>query len=135
MNTTIFNDIIELLPPIEREDQRLDEEHGINKELGLNVFDPNVIKRFFDENERESELEKRLMTYDYETLLKAEALLYYGRDHESTKYADKLAYFRGLEDSKEEIVRTIMEKLASFHNYITYALRKLQREGLTMENI
>jgi len=135
MNTAIFNDIIELLPRIEREDERLDEEHGINKELGLNVFDPNVIKRVFDENEREAELDKRLMTYDYETLLKAEALLYYGRDRESTKYTEKLAYCRNLKDSKAEIVRTIIEKLAAFHHYITYALRKLQQEGLTIESI
>jgi hypothetical protein len=131
----ILKDIFEAIPKIEQEDKLLDNKHGIDRKLGLDPFEEKNIRRIFDENIYEKELEKRLMTYDYDALLKTEALIYYGRDIGSTKYKGKLHYFSKMAEPKEEIVRTILEKVPACKRYIVAAIQKLQHEGLRIEDI
>lgn len=131
----VLRDILAALPAIEAEDMRLEEKHGIDTTMAFNLFDTAVIARAFDENRPEKDLEKILVAHDHESLLLAEALLYYGRDNQQCAFQEKLDYLRGLNDSKTELVRTIMEKRSAFRRYVGSALEKLETEGLTVEDI
>ena len=126
--------LMEYQPRIEEESKRLDAKHGIDRSMGIDFFAENSIARRCEENAVETELQDRLMECDEETLLKVMALYYYGRDRDGSKYAEKLAYFRGRE-RKEGIVRTIMEKQPAWHKNFGIAIAALHKEGLDLDNI
>jgi len=135
MDQSVINSILTACPEIEAEDKRLDQAAGIDRSVGVNLFDEKFIKRSFTPNRFEQELESELLTCDQEELLKTEALYYYGRDQDDGLIADKIQYFRRRNESVEEIVRTLLEKLHAFESQIEKAKKKLAREGLTVQDI
>ena len=54
--------------------------HGIDSNLGIDPFDPKVIKYAFENRPEKKKIESYLERLEYDTLLKLEALMYFGRD-------------------------------------------------------
>ncbi|NJD90412.1 MAG: hypothetical protein FIA91_02680 [Geobacter sp.] len=115
------------------EDLMLDEKHGIDASCGINPFEENVIKRAFEINLQEEQIEEYLTELDTDTLLKLEALMYFGRDGGVLAEVEK--YFAELDEDKEEIVRTIIEKRAAYPSYFERAISNLKKSGVNVENI
>jgi hypothetical protein len=65
---------------------------------------------------------------DYEVLLKLEALMYFGRDRDTT-FAEKLEVFRRRREARSDIVRTILEKVPACGRYFCDAVERLLEEG------
>jgi hypothetical protein len=85
------------------------------------------------ERARRDRLRQELLSFD-ESLLRAEAVLYFGRDRD-VSFGDKLAYLRGLEEAREVIVSTLLEKVPACARYFAQAMANLQNEGLALEAV
>jgi hypothetical protein len=86
------------------------------------------------ENVRSTELRNQLLSFDDESLLRAEAVLYFGRDRD-VSFGDKLAYLRSFKEAKEVIVSTLLEKVPVCARYFAQAMADLPREGLSLEAV
>ncbi len=136
MTKNVVQALLAAIPAIEAENNRLDEEYGTQNKVGIDLFnDRKQIERTFAKNAHEDRLEQRLMAFDDESLLKAETLMYYGRDRERCTFREKLNYLRSRRDSRHEIVRTIMEKIPACGEYLVVGQSKLRREGLSVDMI
>lgn len=135
MIKAVIAKIQEYIPKIEEEDAKIDTKYGIDKDMGISLFDENSIKHMYEKREALGELKKELHKQDYVDLLKIETLLYFGRDDEPKTFAGNYDYLVNMNESKEDIIRTILEKLPAFHDYISDAIKKLEKEGLELSNI
>jgi hypothetical protein len=114
------------------EDQILDKKHSIDASCGINPFEENVIKRAFEINLQEEQIEEYLNELDSDTVLKLEALMYFGRDGGSLTEVER--YFIELGEEKEEIIRTIIEKRAAYPFYFERAISNLKNSGVNAEH-
>jgi hypothetical protein len=108
----IIKRIREMATEAAKIDADLDKLHGINRDLGIRHGDPKEIARRQAINAAEVELEEYLDSLDTDTVRRIEALMYSGRgDGPAVELRDQLSTNR---HTKEDIVRTIMEKRVSF---------------------
>ena len=117
----------------EAEDRQLERKHGIDTTLGINAFDPQVMKWAFEDRPEVSKSKAYLNELDHGTLLKIETLMYFGRDGGDLKSVG--SYLADLDDSKEEIIRTIVEKRGAYPIYFQKALDNLKKQGIDVESI
>jgi hypothetical protein len=127
-------EILKAIPAIGAEDVRLDEKHGIDPTMGLRLFDERSMIRMLEINQEHEKLKSYLGTIDYELLLKLEALMYFGRDHDGT-FAEKLDFFRRRREARSDIVRTILEKVPACGRYFTDAVERLSEEGADVDSL
>jgi hypothetical protein len=114
-----------------RIDSALDELHGINRDLGIRYGDPKTQARIRDTNEAEVELEEFLNGFGLETLRRIEALMYSGRgDGSAVELRGQLALNH---ETKEDIVRTILEKRVSFDAYFDRGIDRAKADGLDLD--
>jgi len=121
-------EILRSIPAIEAEDVRLDEKHGIEPVMGLRLFDQKSAIRLLETNQESEKLKAFLATMDYETVLKLEALMYFGRDRDAT-FAEKLEHLRRRKDARSDIVGAILEKVPACGRYFSDAVERLLEEG------
>ena len=124
----IVHAILTAIPHIQAERARLNHERGVARPPD------NRLTQMPSENVRESELRTRLMLFDDESLLKAEALYYYGRDGDLT-FRKKLDDLRRRGEPKEWIVSTLLEKLPAWEMCFEHAQDRLQKAGLSLETV
>lgn len=135
MDGSVIQSIMDALPKIKREDVELDRKAGVDRSNGIDLMDEGAWKRAFMQNRHEEQLEADLLRCDSEELLKTEVLMYYGRDQNDVTFAEKMAYFRRLKESKCEIARTLLSKRDAFPTYIAKAKKKLEFEGLSIGSL
>jgi hypothetical protein len=128
MTRDVVHAILTALPEIQAERARLNREHGSDRTGDIDLT------RLPPENVRNTELRTHLLSFDDESLLGAEALMYYGRDRDVT-FREKLAYLRRLDEPKDWIVGTLLEKLPACARYFAQAMADLPREGLSLEAV
>ena len=121
-------EILKAIPAIEAEGVRLDAKHGIDQGVGLRLFDEQSTIRMLESNREADKLRAYLGSMDYETLLKLEALMYFGRDRDAT-FAEKLDFFRRRREARSDIVRTILEKVPACGRYFADGVERLLEEG------
>ena len=126
--------ILRAIPAIEAAAVRLDEKHGIVPTIGLRLFDPKSTIRMLEINQEAEKLKAYLWTVDYETLLKLEALMYFGRDRDAS-FAEKLEYFRRRKEARSDIVRTVLEKVPACGRYFSDAVERLLEEGAVVNSL
>jgi hypothetical protein len=122
----------------EAEDQQLRRKHGIDNTLYDNPFDPQVVKWTFEDRPEESKIKGYLNELDHGTLLKIETLIYFGRRDDSENLRDLKSlssYLADLNNSKDEIVETIVDKRGAYPVYFQKALTKLKKQGIDVESI
>jgi hypothetical protein len=117
----------------ETENLRLKQKHGIDPAVEIDPFEPRVIKWTFEERPEENRLEAYLEGLDYDTLLKLETLMYFGRGDGDLKHLR--SYLADRKDSKEEIISTIVEKCSAYPSYFRAALNKLKQDGTDADRI
>lgn len=122
-------EILKAIPAIGAEEVRLDEKHGIDPTMGLQLFDEQSTIRLLETNREAEKLRAYLGTMDYETLLKLEALMYFGRDRDAP-FAEKLDAFRRRKEARADIVRTILEKVPTCGRYFADGVERLLEEGV-----
>jgi len=127
-------EILKAIPAIQAEDARLDEKHGIDLAAGLRLFDEQSTIRMLEINREADKLREYLGTMDYETLLKLEALMYFGRDRDAT-FAEKLDAFRRRREARSDIIRTILEKVPACGRYFVDGVERLQEEGTEVSSL
>ena len=127
-------EILRTIPAIEAENVRLDEKHGIEPVLGLCLFDQKSAIRMLEINQEAEKLKAFLATMDYETVLKLEALMYFGRDRDAT-FAEKLDYFRRRKDARSDMVGAILEKVPACGRYFSDAVERLLEEGVDLDSL
>ena len=127
-------EILKAIPAIQAEDARLDEKHGIDLAAGLRLFDEQSTIRMLEINREADKLREYLGTMDYETLLKLEALMYFGRDRDAT-FAGKLDAFRRRREARSDIIRTILEKVPACGRYFVDGVERLQEEGTEVNSL
>lgn len=115
------------------EDQILDKKYDIDSSCGINPFDENVIKRAFEINLQEEQIEEYLNVLDLDALLKLEAMMYFGRDGGTFEETEQ--YFVELDEDKEEIIRTIIEKRSAYPYYFERAISRFKSNGINVENM
>ena len=126
--------ILRAIPAIEAAAVRLDEKHGIDPTIGLRLFDPKSTIRMLEINQEAEKLKAYLWTVDYETLLKLEALMYFGRDRDAS-FAEKLENFRRRKEARSDIVRTVLEKVPACGRYFSDAVERLLEEGADVNSL
>ena len=126
--------ILGAIPGIETAAVRLNEKHGIDPTTGLRLFDPQSTIRMLDINQEAEKLKAYLSTVDYETLLRLEALMYFGRDRDAS-FAEKLEYFRRRKEARSDIVRTVLEKVPACGRYFSDAVERLREEGADVHSL
>lgn len=128
------SEILKAIPAIEAGEVRLDEKHGIDPTIGLRLFDAKTMIRMLEINQEAEKLKAYLGSIDYETLLKLEALMYFGRDRDAT-FAEKLEYFRRRKEARSDIVRTVLEKVPACGRYFSDAVERLLEEGADVNSL
>ena len=128
------SEILKAIPAIEAAEVRLDEKHGIDPTNGLRLFDAKTMIRMLEVNQEAETLKTYLGSIDYETLLKLEALMYFGRDRDAT-FAEKLEYFRRRKEARSDIVRTVLEKVPACGRYFSDAVERLLEEGADVNSL
>jgi hypothetical protein len=123
------SEILRAIPAIGAAAVRLDEKHGIDPTIGLRLFDPQSTIRLLDVNQEAEKLKTFLATIDYETLLKLEALMYFGRDRDAT-FAEKVELCRRRKEARSDIVRTVLEKVPACGRYFSDAVERLLEDGV-----
>jgi hypothetical protein len=128
MTHAVVHAILTAIPAIQAERARLHSERGVTRppDHRLTQMPP--------ENVRRTELRTRLLSFDDESLLKAEALYYYGRDRDGT-FREKLDDLRRRGEPKEWIVSTLLEKLPAWEMCFAHAQADLRKEGLSLETV
>ena len=121
-------EVLRAIPAIGAADVRLDEKHGIHPALGLRLFDAGTAMRMLEVNQETEKLKAYLGSVEYETLLKLEALMYYGRDRDAT-FAEKLEHCRRRKEARSDIIRAIVEKVPACGRYFCDAVERLLEEG------
>jgi hypothetical protein len=134
MNMDVVNTLLAAIPEVRAEQARVSEKRGRDPALGVTVSPDGFIAGAFPENARRRELEAKLMEFDEESLLKAEALFYFGRDRDGP-FAQKLAFLRKLDEPKVRVVRTLLDKLYVCGQYFALAQAELQKQGLSLDAI
>jgi hypothetical protein len=86
------------------------------------------------ERARRDRLRQELLAFDEESLLRAEAVMYDGRDRD-VSFQEKLAYLRRLAEPKDWIIGTLLEKLPACARYFAQAQADLQKEGLSLDGV
>ncbi len=126
--------ILRAIPAIAAEEVRLDEKHGIERTTGLQLFDAASTIRLLEINQEAEKLKAYLGTIEYETLLKIQALMYFGRDRDAT-FPEKLDALRGRKAARMDIIRTILEKVPVCGRYFTEAVERLWEEGVELDSL
>jgi hypothetical protein len=99
--------------------------------LGWRYGGPKTVVRRQATNSAEVELEDYLNTLDIGALRRIEAVMYSGRgDGSAVELLDQLAVSH---PSKEDVVRTIMEKRVSFDPYFDRGLDQAKVDGLDLD--
>ncbi len=80
-------------------------------------------------------IESYLNELDYDTLLWLETLMYYGRRDDNIDINDQHEYFSKMKDSKDEIIRTIVEKSVSLPHYFDKAINKLEEQNIDVDTL
>ena len=114
-----------------RVDAELDKRHGIDPKLGMNYFDPKSIARRQETNSEDVKLAQYLNGFDIETLRRIEALMYSGRN--GTPTIDERDDLRKTHPTKDDVVRTIMEKRVSFDAYFDRGLDRAKADGIDLD--
>ena len=126
--------ILKAMPLIFQVEEKLDKKFGIDRSLGINPFDKKVIKRFYEKNAEEEKLKKYLKALNYETLLKIEAVLYFGREKEED-INEVILELAKLNEPKNDIIDTILEKLYACERYFPRAIAKAKKFGIDLNNL
>jgi hypothetical protein len=126
--------ILRAIPAIAATAVRLDEKHGIDPATGLRLFDPKSTIRMLENNPEADKLKAYLWTVDYETLLKLEALMCFGRDRDAS-FAEKLEYFRRRKEARSDIVGTVLERVPACGRYFSDAVEWLLEEGVDVHSL
>ena len=112
-------------------DVALDKRHGIDRRLGIRHGDPKVRARDEVENRAETEIKAVLDGLDLDTLHRIEALMYSGRgDGSAVELRRQIAADR---QSREDAVRTLLEKRASFDMYFDRGLTGAKADGIDLD--
>lgn len=129
--TKIVEQIREIANQAAKIDAELDKLHGINRDLGIRHGDPKEIARRQAINAAEVELEQYLNRLDSDTLRRIEALMYSGRgDGSAIELRQQLASHN---ESKDDVVRTIMEKRVRFDAYFDRGLGCAKADGIDLD--
>ena len=128
-----INYLIQASALADAENRRLEEEHGIDTSLGINPFDPKVVKWASEPRHEKEKLENYLNQLGYDTLLKLETLMYFGRD--DGDFQETLKHLSDLKESKHDIVRTMVEKRAAYPVYFQNALYALKEQSVDIDSI
>lgn len=128
-----INYLISASHKAEIESRNLKEECGIDPTMGGNPLDPKVVKWAFMDRPEEAKIREYLDKLDSDVLLKLESLMYFGRgdnDFESIS-----AYLAKLNEPKDVIILTIIEKRSAYPVYFQRAIDKLQKQGVEIDKL
>ncbi len=128
------SEILRAIPAIQAAEVQLDEKHGIDPAIGLRLFDPKSTIRMLESNHETETLRRYLSTVDYETLLRLEALMFFGRDRDST-FAEKVEACRRRKEARSDIVRTLLEKVPACGRYFSDGVERLLEEGADVKSL
>jgi len=129
--TDYIDRILRVAEIANRTDATLDELHGLDTELGINFFDPVTWDRMKETNIGEHALAKLLAALPLADLERIHALMYAGRDDESSTYMK--AYFLKHQESREDMERSIAEKRPALHTYFNHALQRVLKDGVNVD--
>lgn len=117
------------------EDRELAIKYGIDTTLGIQMHDPSCIEWALADRPKVREIETYLSVLDYDTLLWLETLMYFGRRDDNSDISSLHSYLSNLKDSKEEIVRTIVEKRGAYPHYFVKAMNTLSQGNIDIDSL
>jgi hypothetical protein len=130
--THIIEKIRELARSAKQLDSVLDKQHGIDRTLGVDIYDEKFVARRYATNIAEDEMEEYLNTLDIEVLRRIQAVMYSGRQGAAAA-VDERDVLRANSPTTEDVVRTIMEKRMNFDVYFDRGLERAEAEGVDLD--
>lgn len=127
--------LIQASAAAEAEDRELAIEYGIDTTLGTNILDPKSIDFAFADRPKETEIISYLNELDHNTLLWLETLLYLGRRDDDSNVYSIHSHLSSMNESKEEIIRSIVEKRGAFARYYIMAINVLRQENIDIDSL
>ncbi len=115
------------------EDLKIQEKIGLDPEMGIDLFDSKAAKYCFEERPERTKIEKYLEKLNNDVLLKLETLMYFGRDNDDFDNVGE--YLSSLNELKEDIIRTIVEKRSDYPVYFLRAIEKLKAQGVDFKTL
>lgn len=128
----IIDRIRELARAVAKIDAELDKRHGIDPKLGVDYFDPKAVEIRYATNTAEVAMEEYLTSLDEETVRRIEAVMYSGRN--GTLAVDERNDLRVNNPTKEDVVRTIIEKRLNFDGYFDRGLERARADGIDVDS-
>ena len=127
--TAHIDTIVRLANEALRHDAILDQVYDISP-LGVDFSDPDVRARFADINAGKDALAAFINDLTTEDLARIHALMYSGRDNVDAEYFKR--HFA--DESREDFVRTILEKRMSLPVYLTKAVARAKAANLDLDS-
>ena len=128
-----INYLIRASHKAEMEDLKLKEEIGLDPEMGLELFYPKAVEYCHADRPERAKIEEYLEKLDDDVVLKLETLMYFGRDNDD--FDNVKEYLANLNESKEDIIRTIVEKRGAYPVYFQRAIEKLREQGVDIKTL
>ena len=107
-------------------------QHGVDRSLGTDYFDPKAVERRYATNTAEMDLERYLNGFDVEILRRIEAVMYSGRTGGAPAIDERDA-LRVNNPTKEDVIRTIIEKRVAFDAYFDRGVARAKAEGIDLD--
>ena len=117
----------------EQIDVQLDKQYGIDRTLGVEISDPKARERRYATNSAAEQMEEYLNTLDIEVLRRVQAVMYSGRQGADAAI-DERDTLRTTCSTKEDVVRTIIEKRVSFDPYFDRGLDRAMEDGIDLDS-
>ena len=128
----IIERLRDLARSAEQIDMQLDKQYGIDRTLGVEISDLKARERRYATNTAADQMEEYLDGFDIEILRRVQAVMYSGRQGADAA-VDERDTLRTTCSTKEEVVRTIIEKRASFDPYFDRGLNRAKKDGIDLD--
>jgi len=123
--------ILEMLPDIERDRDKWREQNGFSKNEAILI--PAKMDSLFEPGPAEQRLQSFLAGLKEEEVRKVQTLMYAGRDGDKDIYG-LYDYLRHRFTFKEQVVMCIMEKDPRLQEYLENALELVERLNIDIED-
>ena len=130
-----IDNLVQASAAADKEAVQIADKYGIDTAYGIQLHDPKCIEWLNADRPMVRKIESYLNELDLDTLLWLETVMYYGRRDDNSDIYELHQNFSNMKETKDEIVRTILEKRGAFPNYFNQAINRLEEQNIDVDTL